>query len=100
MKLHNSFMCLETSYMFQIRQNSFFFFLFGGGGGGIGGRAERERKGWLGQLAFFKYMFQTKAKKNTVKILHIGTEVFECTLPTQITLLCLNNMLLCPQLDV
>ena len=59
MKLHNSFMCLETSYMFQIRQNSFFFFLFGGGGGGgegDWGRAERERKGWLGQLAFFKYM--------------------------------------------
>ena len=62
MKLHNSFMCLETSYMFQIRQNSFFFFFFLGGGGGggrgrgIGGRAERERKGWLGQLAFFKYM--------------------------------------------
>ena len=64
MKLHNSFMCLETSYMFQIRQNSVFFLFVGGGGGGgggegrgIGGRAERERKGWLGQLAFFfKYM--------------------------------------------
>ena len=58
MKLHNSFMCLETKYMFQIRQNSFFFFLFGGEGRGrgVGGRAERERKGWLGQLAFFKYM--------------------------------------------
>ena len=61
-------MCLETSYMFQIRQNSFFslslsLFFFGGGGGGgggrgIGGRAERERKGWLGQLAFFKYMIR------------------------------------------
>ena len=62
MKLHNSFMCLETSYTFQNIQNSFFFFFGGGGGGGggvggrIGGRAERERKGWLGQLAFFKYM--------------------------------------------
>ena len=61
MKLHNSFMCLETSYTFQNIQNSFFFFLFVGvggrvGGGRIGGRAERERKGWLGHLAFFKYM--------------------------------------------
>ena len=56
MKLHNLFMCLETSYMFQIRQFFFFFFLLGGRGRGIGGRAESERKGWLGQLAFFKYM--------------------------------------------
>ena len=56
MKLHNSFMCLETSYMFQILQNSFFLFVWGVG---IGGRAERERKGWLGQQAFF----QINAKK-------------------------------------
>ena len=58
MKLHNSFMCLETSYMFQIRQNSFFFFFFflGGGGGGELGAELRERKGWLGQLTFFKHM--------------------------------------------
>ena len=61
MKLHNSFMCLETSYMFQIRQNSFFFFFFfggggGGGGGGSGAELREREKGWLGQLAFFKYM--------------------------------------------
>ena len=57
MKLHNSFMCLETSYTFQNIHNSFFFFLFGGGRGEEDwGRAEREIKGWLGQLAFFKYM--------------------------------------------
>ena len=46
MKLHNSFMCLETSYTFQNIQNPFFLFVCGGGGGGgegIGGRAERER---------------------------------------------------------
>ena len=57
-------MCLETSYMFQIRQNSFFFFLFGGGGGGGGergegdwGRAEREREKRLAwSTSFFKYM--------------------------------------------
>ena len=51
MKLHNSFMCLETSYTFQNIQNSFFFFLFvgGGGGGGEGGLGaelrEREKAG-------------------------------------------------------
>ena len=58
MKLHNSFMCLETSYMFQNLQNSFFLFVWGGGGGGgLGAEAEREReKSWLGQQAFFKYM--------------------------------------------
>ena len=41
MKLHNSFMCLETSYTFQNIQNSFFFLFFGGGGGG-GGRLGAE----------------------------------------------------------
>ena len=67
MKLHNSFMCLETSYMFQNLQNSFFLFVWGGGG--IGGRAERERKGWLGQQAFFS----NTCNENSVMIINIGT---------------------------
>ena len=70
MKLHNSFMCLETSYMFQNLQNSFFFFLFGGGGGGGGLGAElreREKAGLVNKL------FSNTCKENSVIILNIGT---------------------------
>ena len=52
MKLHNSFMCLETSYTFQNIQKSFFSFCLcvcvggGGGGGGLGtDLREREKAG-------------------------------------------------------
>ena len=44
MKLHNSFMCLETSYTFQNIQNSFFLFVWGRGGGGGGGLGEELRE--------------------------------------------------------
>ena len=56
-------MCLETSYMFQNRQNSFFFsFCFGelgGGGGGGGGRGIGGEK----RLAWSTSFFQMHAKK-------------------------------------
>ena len=67
MKLHNSLMCLETSYMFQNLQNSFFF-SFCLGGGGIGGRAEREKR-----LALVNKLFSNTCKENSVMILNIGT---------------------------
>ena len=67
MKLHNSFMCLETSYMFQNLQNSFFLFV-GGGGGGLGAvLREREKAGLVNKL------FSNTCKENSVMILNIGT---------------------------
>ena len=65
MKLHNSFMCLETSYMFQIYK-TLFFFLFGGGGLGAELR-EREKAGLVNKL------FSNTCKENSVMILNIGT---------------------------
>ena len=66
MKLHNSFMCLETSYMFQNLQNSFFSFFCGGVGFGTELR-EREKAGLVYKL------FSNTCKENSVMILNIGT---------------------------
>ena len=64
MKLYNSFMCLDKTLFFS------FCLWGGGGGGGRGGLGAelRERKGWLGQLAFFN-----TCKENSLIILKIGT---------------------------
>ena len=44
-------MCLETSYMFQIRQNFFFLFVWGEGGGGLGAELrEGEKAGLVNKL--------------------------------------------------
>ena len=56
-----------------------FFFLFvWGGGGRIGGRAEREREGWFGQLVFFKYMQRkfsnSKYWNKTIKASSVGCD--------------------------
>ena len=68
MKLHNSFMCLETSYMFQNLQNSFFLFVWGVGGWGLGAELrEREKAGLVNKL------FSNTCKENSVMILNIGT---------------------------
>ena len=73
MKLHNSFMCLETSYTFQNIQNSFFFlfffFFFGGGGGGRLGAELRE----IEKAGLVNLLFSDTCKENSVMILNIGT---------------------------